>query len=103
MMQRAAPGGPGTDNTGMSSKMASGTDSVGVGPDAALEAGLQSATRALLEMRQADGHWVFELEADCTIPAEYVLLRHYLGEPVDAVVEGKIANYLRRVPGGHGG
>jgi squalene-hopene/tetraprenyl-beta-curcumene cyclase len=89
--------------TGMSSKMASGTDSVGVGPDAALEASIQSATRALLEMRQADGHWVFELEADCTIPAEYVLLRHYLGEPVDAVLEGKIANYLRRVQGAHGG
>ena len=50
-------------------------------------------------MRQPDGHWVFELEADCTIPAEYVLLRHYLGEPVDAELEGKIANYLRRVQG----
>ena len=50
-----------------------------------------------------DGHWVFELEADCTIPAEYVLLRHYLGEPVDTVLEGKIANYLRRIQGAHGG
>jgi squalene-hopene/tetraprenyl-beta-curcumene cyclase len=89
--------------TGMSSKMASGTNSVGVGPDAALEASIQSATRALLDLRQADGHWVFELEADCTIPAEYVLLRHYLGEPVDTVLEGKIANYLRRVQGAHGG
>ena len=57
----------------------------------------------LLGCRQADGHWVFELEADCTIPAEYVLLRHYLGEPVDAVLEAKIANYLRRVQGAHGG
>ena len=46
---------------------------------------------------------MFELEADCTIPAEYVLLRHYLGEPVDAALEGKIANYLRRVQGAHGG
>jgi squalene-hopene/tetraprenyl-beta-curcumene cyclase len=46
---------------------------------------------------------VFELEADATIPAEYVLLRHYLGEPVDTVLEGKIANYLRRVQGAHGG
>src|ERR1700677_545783 len=89
--------------TGMSSKMASGTDSVGIGPDAALEASIQSATRALLDLRQSDGHWVFELEADCTIPAEYVLLRHYLGEPVDAVLEGKIANYLRRDQGDHGG
>jgi squalene-hopene/tetraprenyl-beta-curcumene cyclase len=68
-----------------------------------LDASIASATKALLDCRQADGHWVFELEADCTIPAEYVLLRHYLGEPVDAVLEGKIANYLRRVQGAHGG
>src|SRR5476649_2121142 len=75
------------------------------GPDAsgALQASITSATRALLGLRQSDGHWVFELEADCTIPAEYVLLRHYLGEPVDAVLEAKIANYLRRVQGAHGG
>ena len=39
--------------------------------------------------QQADGHWVFELEADATIPAEYVLLRHYLGEPVDAELEAQ--------------
>ena len=71
--------------------------------DGALQASITSATRALLGLRQPDGHWVFELEADCTIPAEYVLLRHYLGEPVDAVLEAKIANYLRRVQGAHGG
>ncbi|WP_267414752.1 squalene--hopene cyclase, partial [Sphingomonas sp. GC_Shp_4] len=44
-----------------------------------------------------DGHWVFELEADATIPAEYVLLRHYLAEPVDAELEAKIGRYLRRI------
>ncbi|HEX7561699.1 MAG TPA: terpene cyclase/mutase family protein [Bradyrhizobium sp.] len=82
--------------------MHSGTTTVGI-ETAALEASIASATRALLGFRQSDGHWVFELEADCTIPAEYVLLRHYLGEPVDAVLEGKIANYLRRVQGDHGG
>jgi squalene-hopene/tetraprenyl-beta-curcumene cyclase len=46
---------------------------------------------------------VFELEADATIPAEYVLLRHYLGEPLDAALEAKIAVYLRRIQGTHGG
>ena len=46
---------------------------------------------------------MFELEADATIPAEYVLLRHYLGEPVDAALEAKIAVYLRRIQGEHGG
>ena len=48
-----------------------------------LEASIDSATRGLVNDRQADGHWVYELEADCTIPAEYVLLAHYLGEPAD--------------------
>ena len=68
-----------------------------------LEASIASATQGLLGYRQADGHWVFELEADCTIPAEYVLLGHYLGEPADTVLEAKIANYLRRIQGAHGG
>src|ERR1700689_1064394 len=68
-----------------------------------LEASIDSATQGLLSDRQADGHWVYELEADCTIPAEYVLLAHYLAEPADTVLEAKIANYLRRVQGAHGG
>ncbi len=74
-------------------------------PDEALDVNraVDAATRALLACRQADGHWVFELEADATIPAEYVLLRHYRGEPVDSPLERKIAAYLRRVQGGHGG
>src|SRR5437764_15218686 len=69
----------------------------------ALEARIAAATRALLERQQPDGHWVFELEADATIPAEYVLFRHYLAEPMDAELEAKIAAYLRRIQGGHGG
>ena len=68
-----------------------------------LEASIVSATQGLLNDRQADGHWVYELEADCTIPAEYVLLAHYLAEPADTTLEAKIANYLRRVQGAHGG
>lgn len=62
----------------------------------ALEASIQSAKRALLALGKADGHWCFELEADTTIPAEYVLMRHYRAEPVDAELERKIGVYLRR-------
>src|SRR3974377_423070 len=62
-----------------------------------------SATKALLARQHADGHFLFELEADATVPAEYVLLRHYLGEPVDAALEAGIAAYLRRIQGAHGG
>src|SRR5476649_585729 len=87
----------------MSSEMQSGDKTVGIKTDGALQASIAAATRGLLDYRQPDGHWVFELEADCTIPSEYVLLRHYLGEPVDAVLEAGIANYLRRVQGAHGG
>ena len=64
---------------------------------AGLDASIDAAATALLVLQRADGHFVFELEADATIPAEYVLMRHYLGEPVDADLERKIAVYLRRV------
>jgi squalene-hopene/tetraprenyl-beta-curcumene cyclase len=77
-------------------------DAAAVGGDV-LEKSIASATQGLLSYRQPDGHWVFELEADATIPAEYILFRHYLGEPVDAPLEAKIAVYLRRIQGAHGG
>ena len=64
-----------------------------------LEPRIEAATQALLACQQPDGHWVFELEADATIPAEYVLLRHYLGEPVDAALEAKIARLSAPHPG----
>src|SRR2546430_7191998 len=72
-------------------------------PASALDRQIAAATDALLARQRPDGHWAFELEADATIPAEYVLLRHYLGEPVDAGLEAKIAIYLRRIQGAHGG
>ena len=51
---------------------------------------------ALWAHQHEDGHLVFELEADCTIPAEYVLLRHFLGQ-IDEAREARIARYLRQV------
>lgn len=72
-------------------------------PNAVLESSIASARQGLLGFRQPDGHWVFELEADVTIPAEYALLRHYLAEPVDHELERKIGNYIRRTQGTHGG
>jgi len=71
--------------------------------DDVLDRSISQATAALADGQRADGHWVFELEADSTIPAEYVLLRHFRGEPVNAALEAKIAVYLRRTQGAHGG
>src|SRR6202142_493727 len=79
------------------------TDSMSTTAPSTLDRAIAAATNALLAHQRPDGHWVFELEADATIPAEYVLLRHYLGEPVNAALEAKIAVYLRRIQGAHGG
>jgi len=78
-------------------------DSVTATSREALESSIASATQGVIGFQQSDGHWVFELEADATIPAEYILLRHYLAEPVDTALEAKIGNYLRRIQGAHGG
>jgi squalene-hopene/tetraprenyl-beta-curcumene cyclase len=69
----------------------------------ALDAAVEKAAEALSKLQQSDGHFVFELEADATIPAEYVLLRQFLGEPDDFELERKIGVYLRRIQGDHGG
>jgi squalene-hopene/tetraprenyl-beta-curcumene cyclase len=63
---------------------------------------IEDARRGLELRQQDDGHWVFDLEADVTIPSEYVLLEHFLGE-VDQALEGKIAVYLRQKQAAHGG
>ena len=59
-----------------------------------LERAIQHAASALLGRQHPDGYWSFELEADCTIPAEYILMMHYMDE-VDEQLERKLASYLR--------
>jgi len=68
-----------------------------------LQKTIDLATRALLAEQRPDGHFVFELEADATIPSEYVLLVHWLGETPDEELESRIGSYLRRIQGEHGG
>ena len=58
---------------------------------AALERSIARGARcADRRCRSAHGHWLFELEADCTIPAEYILMMHFLDE-IDAALEAKLA------------
>lgn len=67
-----------------------------------LQKAITDAHTALGGCQKEDGHWVFELEADATIPAEYVLLEHYL-DRIDPEKQRKIGVYLRRIQGAHGG
>src|SRR6195952_1877922 len=70
--------------------------------DAALLDSVSRAADALIRRQRPDGHFVFELEADATIPAEYVLLEHFL-DRIDSELEARIGVYLRAIQGAHGG
>jgi squalene-hopene/tetraprenyl-beta-curcumene cyclase len=67
-----------------------------------LERAIQRAASALLGLQHPDGYWCFELEADCTIPAEYILMMHYMDE-IDAELEKRLGSYLRARQGQDGG
>lgn len=69
---------------------------------AVLDKALLGSGKALSDLQKPDGHWVFELEADATIPAEYILLGHFLGKP-NQVLHEKMAVYLRSIQEDHGG
>ncbi len=68
----------------------------------ALDRAIARSRDALLRHQRPDGHWLFELEADATIPAEYVLLEHYL-DRIDPALEARVGVYLRAIQGAHGG
>ena len=67
-----------------------------------LNKAINSAKKNLLSKQSNDGHWVYELEADCTIPAEYILMNHFTGE-IENDKEEKIAEYLRSQQNEEGG
>lgn len=67
-----------------------------------LEESVDRGVRALLDQQQDDGHWVFILEADATIPAEYILYKHFLDE-LEPAKETELARYIRETQADHGG
>ena len=78
-------------------------DASALHPVVDVDGAVSRAAAALVSRQKGDGHWLFELEADATIPAEYILLTHYLGEPANLELERKIGAYLRRIQAAHGG
>jgi squalene-hopene/tetraprenyl-beta-curcumene cyclase len=77
-----------TTTTGLDAAM------LGALKDSPLDEAIARAREKLLGLQHAEGYWVFELEADCTIPSEYILMMHYMDE-IDAGLQAKIANFLR--------
>ena len=67
-----------------------------------LTTAIRRAREALMAEQNEAGYWCYEFEADCTIPAEYILMMHFMDE-VDEGLEAKIAVYLRAHQAAHGG
>jgi squalene-hopene/tetraprenyl-beta-curcumene cyclase len=67
-----------------------------------LERAIVAARDALRGQQAREGFWQFQLEADCTIPAEYIMMMHFLGD-IDPQLEGQLAVYLRARQAEHGG
>jgi squalene-hopene/tetraprenyl-beta-curcumene cyclase len=67
-----------------------------------LDRAIGEARDALIAKQNEKGYWLYELEADCTIPAEYIMMMHFLDE-IDAGLESKLANHLRACQAEHGG
>ncbi len=70
------------------------TSSTPIKSQSKLDIAIQKAQDKLLSLQDKDGFWVFELEADCTIPAEYIMMMHYLDD-IDEELQAKLAVYLR--------
>ncbi|MEJ2643975.1 MAG: squalene--hopene cyclase [Gammaproteobacteria bacterium] len=70
--------------------------------DVDLDNAIAAAVQELARTQSERGYWCFELEADCTIPAEYILMMHYMDE-IDPELERGLAQYLRDHQGEDGG
>jgi squalene-hopene/tetraprenyl-beta-curcumene cyclase len=70
--------------------------------DRALDAAIDHGASALVGAQATDGFWRFDLEADASITAEYILMMHSMDE-IEAPLQAKLASYLRSIQAGSGG
>jgi squalene-hopene/tetraprenyl-beta-curcumene cyclase len=78
-----------TNSNDLSSSASTGKNTLGM-----LNAAIERAQTKLLSLQNPAGYWVFELEADCTIPSEYIMMMHYLDD-INEELQAKMAVYLR--------
>lgn len=56
---------------------------------------ITKAREGFLSIQNPKGYWVFDLEADTTIPSEYVLLQRFLGREIRPELGKRLVRYLR--------
>jgi len=59
-----------------------------------LDQAIREACDAILAQQAPEGYWCWPLEADCTIPSEYILMMHFMDE-IDASLQAGLARYIR--------
>jgi squalene-hopene/tetraprenyl-beta-curcumene cyclase len=72
---------------------------IGVSP---IDTAIDSALKGIISEQDAMGFWCYELEADITIPAEYILMMHYVDD-IDIALQNKMAHYIRNRQNEDGG
>jgi squalene-hopene/tetraprenyl-beta-curcumene cyclase len=70
-------------------------------PETAVDLAIRRSRDHLLRLQDPAGYWLGRLEADSTITAEYLLLRHLLGTS-DPAISAKATRYLRERQAGDG-
>jgi len=68
-----------------------------------LSSAISKALDYMLSVQSKEGYWVFDLEADVTIPAEYVLLQRFLGREIPQKLKEKLRKYILRRQSSDGG
>ena len=68
-----------------------------------LDDAIDKACSHLLSLQHGEGYWIFDLEADVTIPSEYVILQRFLDREISLSLT--LWGWYRRVdrPAGIGG
>lgn len=67
-----------------------------------LDRTIDEARQWMKDQQKTDGHWVFPLEADATIPAEYIMFQHYLND-FEEELNTRIVKYLLAIQNPDGG
>ncbi len=68
-----------------------------------LDNAISKALEYILSLQHDDGYWVFDFEADVTIPAEYILLQRFLGREIAQDIKERFKNYILRRQSSDGG
>ncbi len=70
--------------------------------EAEVNKAVERSSQAIEQLQHQAGYWSFPLEADCTIPAEYILMMHVTGE-LDDTLQDRLTTYLRSRQNEEGG